>query len=163
MKAITLRAPWAWAVAHAGKDIENRSTRCPSLLGERIAIHAGAAPKTDAAHALHADDFLAIWQVRGVLPNSGQMGPDFGCIVAVATVVGWATEQDRRAGVGSYVGVQFHPHPLGARSPWFTGPFGWLLHDVQALPDPVPARGKQGIWTLGADVEAAVLAQVGGG
>ncbi|WP_155960585.1 ASCH domain-containing protein [Fischerella sp. PCC 9605] len=25
MKAISLKAPWAWAIFHAGKDVENRS------------------------------------------------------------------------------------------------------------------------------------------
>ena len=40
MKAITIRQPWAWAVVHAGKDIENR-TWSPSHRGE-LAIHAAA-------------------------------------------------------------------------------------------------------------------------
>lgn len=40
MRALTLRQPWAWAVFHAGKNIENRSWR-PSSLPETIAIHAG--------------------------------------------------------------------------------------------------------------------------
>jgi hypothetical protein len=40
MKALTIKQPWAWAIIHAGKDIENRSwlTR---YRGE-LAIHAGA-------------------------------------------------------------------------------------------------------------------------
>ncbi len=40
MKAITIRQPWAWAVVHAGKDIENR-TWSPSHRG-KLAIHAAA-------------------------------------------------------------------------------------------------------------------------
>ena len=34
------------------------------------------------------------------------------------------------------------------------------LTDVIALPEPVPCRGAQGLWTLPADVESAVLAQI---
>jgi len=40
MKAITIRQPWAWAIFHAGKDVENRSWK--TVLRERVAIHAGA-------------------------------------------------------------------------------------------------------------------------
>ncbi len=44
MKAISVRQPWAWAIIHAGKDLENRSpatiARWRSLVGQRIAIHA---------------------------------------------------------------------------------------------------------------------------
>lgn len=40
MKVLTVRQPWAWAIAHGGKDVENRATlwryRGPLL------IHAGA-------------------------------------------------------------------------------------------------------------------------
>lgn len=43
MQALTLRPHWAYAVAHLGKDIENRSWPLPAELhGQRIAIHAGA-------------------------------------------------------------------------------------------------------------------------
>jgi hypothetical protein len=40
VKALTIKQPWAWAIIHAGKDMENRSwlTR---YRGE-LAIHAGA-------------------------------------------------------------------------------------------------------------------------
>ena len=27
MKALSIRQPWAWAILHAGKDIENRDWR----------------------------------------------------------------------------------------------------------------------------------------
>ncbi len=43
-KAISVRHPWAWAIVHAGKDVENRSAasiRHMSFAGvERLAIHA---------------------------------------------------------------------------------------------------------------------------
>jgi len=44
MYAITLQQPWAWAVFHAGKDVENRTWKIP--LG-RILIHAGRAIDQD--------------------------------------------------------------------------------------------------------------------
>lgn len=41
MKALTVKQPWAWAILHAGKDIENRNWRT-HYRGPLI-IHAGAA------------------------------------------------------------------------------------------------------------------------
>ena len=38
--ALSIRAPWAWAIFHAGKDIENRTWAPPKkLLGQRFFVH----------------------------------------------------------------------------------------------------------------------------
>lgn len=43
MRALTVKQPWASLIASGEKIIENRSWRPPAaLIGERIAIHAGA-------------------------------------------------------------------------------------------------------------------------
>jgi hypothetical protein len=41
MRAPTVRQPWAWAIIHAGKDIENRSWTNKHATGT-IAVHAGS-------------------------------------------------------------------------------------------------------------------------
>lgn len=41
MLALTLWRPWAWAVAHARKDIENRRWSPVLATGTELAIHAG--------------------------------------------------------------------------------------------------------------------------
>lgn len=41
LRAITLHRPWAYAVAHLGKPVENRSWACPLPVGSLLAIHAG--------------------------------------------------------------------------------------------------------------------------
>ena len=156
MKAITLTAPWAWAVAHAGKDVENRTRRCPSLLGERIAIHAGVAPATK--FAANQQRHAIEWMKSGLIDRTPVMS--YGSIVAVATVIGWCGKSwvwDQRW--LDVVGLLGHRCDT---SPWFSGPYGWMLHDVRALAEPVPARGKQGIWTVGTSAEARILAQIGG-
>ena len=33
-----------------------------------------------------------------------------------------------------------------SQSPWFVGPFGWVLEDVRLFDDPHPGRGAQGLW-----------------
>ena len=51
LRALTVRQPWAWAIFHAGKDIENRSWRNKYSIGT-IAIHAsGNADSIDALPA----------------------------------------------------------------------------------------------------------------
>jgi hypothetical protein len=41
MRALTVRQPWAWAIIHAGKNIENRSWTNKHATGT-IAVHAGS-------------------------------------------------------------------------------------------------------------------------
>lgn len=56
MKALTLQRPWAWAVVHAGKRLENRTWEPNLRVGEIFAIHAGA--KYDAAGAIWMQQYL---------------------------------------------------------------------------------------------------------
>jgi hypothetical protein len=48
--------------------------------------------------------------------------------------------------------------PAGQRA-WYTGPFGWVLDDVVALPAPVECRGERKLWDLRRDVYQRVRAQ----
>ena len=45
--------------------------------------------------------------------------------------------------------------------PWFSGPRGWELLDVVALPNPIAARGLVGLWEVPGDVEKEILKQAG--
>jgi hypothetical protein len=49
IRALTIRQPWAGAIAHQTKRVENRSWKLPPKHeGARILIHAGAQPDRDA-------------------------------------------------------------------------------------------------------------------
>jgi hypothetical protein len=53
-RALTVVQPWAHAIVHLGKDIENRSWKPPeTLIGKRFAIHAGCKCSAEAL-----EDFL---------------------------------------------------------------------------------------------------------
>ncbi|GHC36823.1 MULTISPECIES: ASCH domain-containing protein [Streptomyces rochei group] len=70
MRALTIRQPWAGAIAHQNKRVENRSWKLPTKHhGSRILIHAGTQLDRDA-------------EVYG--PHLG----DYGAVVAVATITG---------------------------------------------------------------------------
>ena len=46
LRALSVKQPWAWAIMHAGKDVENRRRRV-NVRGT-IAIHASASPPSEA-------------------------------------------------------------------------------------------------------------------
>lgn len=78
MRALTVKQPWAWAIIHAGKSVENRSR--PTKYRGELLIHAGLA-----------------WDDNGPLRrHDGGKWPDpsvfvYGAIIGKVTVVGCCT------------------------------------------------------------------------
>lgn len=68
MKALTIRQPWAGAIAHQTKRVENRTWQLPiKHEGARILIHAGAQPDRDArVYGEHLDVYSAVVAVATV-------------------------------------------------------------------------------------------------
>jgi hypothetical protein len=149
MKSLTVKQPWAFSIAHLGKPIENR-TWTTKHRGP-IAIHAGKGWDVDGQ-----DSALVrlSWRVAGqdlhVLTPNNSLIP-LGAVVAVADLVDvcgktFAVPAPNFCGCG----------PWASRSQYH-----WRLANVRALAEPVPCKGALGLWTLPADVEAAVVAQLG--
>lgn len=129
-KALSVRQPWAWAIIHAGKDIENRTVHSVSLGGMRpgrICIHASKGMTLDEYE--YTRDFMAVMGIACPRPDALIRG----AIIGVVTV----TEV-----------VQEH------KSDWFFGPRGLVLADAEAC-DPIPASGALGYfnWASGGAVE----------
>lgn len=125
MKALTLWQPWAALIAYGLKTIETRSWRT-SYRGP-LAIHAALRKPT-------AED------LRPFQSLLGPMEFPFGQIVAICTLndviciksasLNWYySDLDRRCG-------DFTP-----------GRYAWILKDIRPLHRPIPARGRQGLWT----------------
>ncbi|MFD5384337.1 hypothetical protein ACFWMG_05070 [Streptomyces sp. NPDC127074] len=68
MRALTIRQPWAGAIAHQNKRVENRSWKLPAKHeGARILIHAGAAPDKNAiVYGPHLDVYSAVVAVATI-------------------------------------------------------------------------------------------------
>ena len=129
----------AWAISDFTKRIENRPWK-PWPDVTEIVIHAGIK-----YHREHADQ---IWEVfEEETPPRDQLPA--GALVAVVDVVGCIDGENEDAA----------PHEL-AESPWFTGPYGWVLENVRKLPEPVPCKGALGLWWIPAEQEAAVRCQL---
>jgi hypothetical protein len=151
MKALTLKQPWAWAVVHGGKWIENRTWRPPAaIIGEPFAIHAGL-KKPD-----EEDVADAVKCARVPRPHELQRG----CIVALATITGFV-EVDDDGEIVAFTGEGREAAALArraVRSPWFSGPIGMYVSDVRPLSNPIPCTGALGFWTVPADLEPRVRA-----
>lgn len=152
MKALTLHAPWAWATCYLGKRVENRTWAPPlGIIGQRIAIHAGALSLWKEATFLEIH--RAIGSKLTVVPIERRHvfadtiafrdeGTRF-CSAIVATARLVAVESPMRG----------LPRMLGWRA---SNQYGWVLQDVHVLERPVKCRGLQKLWNLPEDVEREV-------
>lgn len=122
--AISVRQPWAWAILHAGKDIENRPLFAPwrPLIGKRVAIHASKG-MTQAEYDDAAEFMGLLCGPRARCPNPADLvrGGVIGSVRVVEVV-------DRSA------------------SPWFFGPCGIVLADPVPLPVPFGCIGALGVF-----------------
>lgn len=146
MRAITVRPPWSGFIAAGVKTVENRG-RNVAYRGE-IAIHGGRAVDSGAYNDPRVQEaFDAVTSANAAR----------GAIVAVAELVDCHDAEQ--------------PHPADATCcwPWGDRRYGdgpaWhlVLRDVRMVPEPVSCRGALPIgWTVPADVEAQVRAQLAG-
>ena len=138
--ALTLRQPWAWAIAYGSKGIENRGRRM-NYRGP-VWLHAGARSRWDPAgedsplvRGAWVDCARSRPDARELL-NRRTSSMDFGAVIALVTITGCHHWTDCR----------------GTCSPWAAeGCFHIELGEhVTCLPQPVPCRGALGLWGLSA-------------
>ena len=107
--ALSVRQPWAWAIIHAGKDIENRPWRERWLLGQRgrVAIHA--------PQRMPQDEYQ--------LAKKFMLSLGIECPAAI--------DLPRSRIIGS---VEIIDDVSESASPWFCGPHGLVLKDPMPHP-----------------------------
>lgn len=134
MKALTVQQPWAWAIIHGGKDVENR-TQAWTYRGP-LAIHAGKR-----------------WSERGEQsPLMPEIHPwfaavHFGAIIGVVDLVDAHVAE-----------------PQCCESPWAETSYAehggrtrrdivHLVHEnPRPLAEPIRCKGRLGLWTPQAEV-----------
>lgn len=134
MKAISLWQPWAQAIAVGAKTVETRSWKT-NYRGP-IAIHAAKTQNAEthqATNAFRADPDIAPGEIPAALP--------FGAFVALATLYACYQTED----IDRWYYISATENRYGNYEP---GRFGWVLKDIQALDDPVPYRGRQGLFEV---------------
>lgn len=119
--ALSIRQPWAWLILNAGKDIENRTW--PTTMRGRVLIHASKGMTRDE----YDDGTDPLWARGGPsidLPSFGDF--ERGGIVGSVEIVDCVTT---------------------SVSPWFCGPYGFVLRDARPLPFR-PLRGALGFFRV---------------
>ena len=169
MRALTLAQPWASLVARGAKRIETRSWRVDCEGFGWLAIHAAAPPwrKMDGKAMAKDDVSLALLGALGVGRYADLPALPFGAIVAVARpgrclpVGKLQLDEVETPFKTSLVDGSSACHAWTERDlgDYRLGRWAWMLDGMQPLPDPVPARGRQGVWRVPDDVAAAVAAQ----
>lgn len=134
LRAISVHQPWAHAILHLGKDVENR-TWSTEWRGW-VAIHAS---KNLSSYTRESKlDWKALYGVE--LPEPEKMA--YGAILGAVRLTDCTTK------------------PVDSR--WAeANVVHWLLRHARILSDPIPFRGRQGLFTLPPAVEEAVVRRLG--
>lgn len=132
MKGLTLKASWAWAVIHAGKDIENRSWK--TKIRGRIAIHASSNITRKAYHIAMTKISVYRWKSEPLLPKYEDILK--GVIIGSVEIVDCVRYSD---------------------SKWFEGSYGFVLANPVPLKSPIPFTGKLGFWNVPEDIEKQLI------
>ncbi|AZS15343.1 ASCH domain-containing protein [Paenibacillus lutimineralis] len=153
MKAITIHQPWATLIALREKKFETRSW--PTKHRGAIAIHAGK--KIDKA-ACEVPDIKAALARHGYTADNLPTG----AVVAKAELLDSHTIFNT-ADNGIHV-----IHSTDARVEWIynnekafgwydEGRYAWELDNVRMLPEPIPAKGQQGLWNWDGGIHEALV------
>lgn len=150
MKTISLWTLWAMLIAYGHKKIETRSWPAPKgLIGQRIAIHATKSMPGWVKKLLRGFAGLLKIEYEGSWLQQLERGiGPFGKVVATAKLVGCEKiisneKYHRIACLESGRDVTDPEYYFGDYTP---GRYAWILEDIQPLPEPVPAKGMQGLW-----------------
>ena len=120
MRALSVIQPWAHCIVHEGKNVENRP-RITHLRGT-VAIHSSA--KVD------QERFDWLKEDHGIKLDLEDAA--YGAIVGFADIVDVVTKKTLTRDTKK----------------WFVGEYGYVLANVVALKEPIPAKGALGFWRI---------------
>jgi hypothetical protein len=136
MKALTLWEPWASLIALGAKKIETRSW--PTNYRGPLAIHASVRPPS-------LDNYVQV--ITDALYADGPHLFHLGCVIAIVDLVDCVKmTQD----MITYLRLSEPGRNELAFGHWDPGRYAWILASPRRI-EPVPSRGKQGLWTWDGD------------
>jgi hypothetical protein len=144
MRIVTVRQPWAWAIIHGGKDVENRGRNIAGGYRGAVAIHAALANDIEAWRALGRADLAGY--ARALDARESLLT---GVILGVVDLV------DVHA-VDSCIEQQ-HDGDWLVCSEWAErSGVHLVLANPRALTEPIPFKGSLGLRQLPADIAAQI-------
>lgn len=139
IRAITIRQPYAWAIVHGGKDVENRSRNIAGSYRGPVAIHTALQWDEQALAAMNEQE--GVWE--GV--RHEQFDTVMGAFIGVVDLV---DVHYCVVNQGKYLCLDCS-FPRRACSHWAMGDqYHLVLANPRPLPEPVPHRGKLGLWRI---------------
>ena len=154
MRILTVRQPWAWAIIHGGKDIENRVRNIAGDYRGPVAIHVAKQHEpTQAAEAVK--------QITGQRPQTMKnfLPVDGGHIIGLVDLVD-VHNCSKITGC-----IDSNEHSDMRRiicSPWAeVHGTHMVLANPRPLAKPIPYRGALGLRRLDEETIAQILAQIG--
>jgi hypothetical protein len=151
MRILTVRQPWAWAIIHGYKDVENRVTNIAGDYTGPMAIHAGLAWDDDGPfHPAMA----AAFSIENVWDVELERGAIIGVVDLVRSHPGTVTKGPHFGRVASC----FEPgKEYGLCSSWAEHDHHHLqLANPRPLANPIPFKGALGLRRLDAETIAAI-------
>ena len=173
LRVLTVRQPWAWAIVHGGKDVENRTRNLAGSYRGPVAIHAAASTSGDRHHRYIEDALASPWWDSTVLRERHGVGPyaesrwllsaplDTGAVIGVVDLVD-VHAYNAPGGFCHGVGRGGYYNDRHADcSPWAMPDHHHLvIANPRPLASPIPAKGKLGLWRPDTALEAAIWEQV---
>jgi hypothetical protein len=121
--ALSIRQPWAWAILHAGKDVENRTW--PTRFRGPVAIHA--------AKGMTKGEYDEFVELGRALHRAGRWTGPF-------------IPEREALSRGGIVGAAEVADCVGSSaSPWFFGAYGFVLLNVRPV-EFTPCKGALGFF-----------------
>lgn len=149
MKALTIWQPWASLIVEGAKPYEFRGWKPPaSLIGQRIAIHAGARKVRD------SEITELLWQIeRGEACLHEEPALDVLCRAMVDPGILTLSHVLCTAVLGEPMPGDACAREFGVdagndsdRAGTFN--WGWPMAQVERVVPPLPWRGRQGLWDI---------------
>lgn len=143
MRALTVQQPWATAIMRWGKEVENRTRNLAGSYRGPVAIHAGLREDL----AAYDDDLIR--EVLGQYDDGWILAEQLvtGAIIGVVDLASVHDDSDH--------GRQHSCSPWAQPNLWHL-----ILERPRALADPVPCRGRLGLWTPAAELVDRIRAQL---
>lgn len=153
MRVLTVRQPWAWAIIHGGKDVENRSRNLAGSYRGPIAVHVAGKWADPPGLALDAlNDAMAAW-CDAAPEHTENDDPWFKNVGRIIGVVNLIDVHEPSPGEGAVGG--------DTCSPW-AEPDVWhlVLANPRPLAEPIPFKGGLGLRRLDPDTLTRTEAQL---
>ena len=151
LRVLSVRQPFASAILHGGKNVENRKT-APQIAGvvkgdpwvpRWVVLHAGAA-WYDAPGVSLAETLRSVRSRWPTMPPREEFlhGHALGIVRIVRVLYPQTRASDWR-------------DPILQGNPWAHGPVCWILDHPLPFPEPVRCKGRLGLFHPNAAVRAA--------